>query len=61
MSKQPAAGADRLVEPQIVDKPWGREVWYAHETRYAGKILEVARGQHLALPKREPDLERIEL
>ncbi len=28
--------------PKIVEKPWGREIWYAHEERYAGKVLEVS-------------------
>jgi len=39
--------------PKIVDKPWGREVWYAHTDRYAGKILEVDRGHILSLQKHE--------
>jgi mannose-6-phosphate isomerase-like protein (cupin superfamily) len=39
--------------PTIVPKPWGREVWYAHEERYAGKILEVTRGCALSLQKHE--------
>ncbi|MFB6240860.1 MAG: cupin domain-containing protein [Gemmatimonadota bacterium] len=38
-------------EPRIVDKPWGREVWYAHNDRYAGKILEVEEGHQLSLQK----------
>lgn len=38
-------------EPKIVDKPWGREVWYAHNDRYAGKILEVHQGHVLSLQK----------
>ncbi len=37
--------------PKIVDKPWGREVWYAHNDRYAGKILEVKAGHLLSLQK----------
>lgn len=31
------------VRPKVVSKPWGREIWYAHEDRFAGKILEVPR------------------
>ena len=38
-------------EPRIVDKPWGREVWYAHTDRYAGKVLEVDAGHMLSLQK----------
>lgn len=39
--------------PKVVDKPWGREVWYAHTDRYAGKILEVDAGHRLSLQKHE--------
>lgn len=37
--------------PKIVEKPWGREVWWAHTDRYAGKILEVNEGHTLSLQK----------
>ena len=37
--------------PKLVDKPWGREIWYAHTDRYAGKILEVTAGHILSLQK----------
>jgi quercetin dioxygenase-like cupin family protein len=40
-----------LRQPKIVDKPWGREVWYAHTDRYAGKVLEVDAGHLLSLQK----------
>ena len=43
--------AEETYAPKIVDKPWGREVWYAHTERYAGKILEVAAGHLLSLQK----------
>jgi mannose-6-phosphate isomerase-like protein (cupin superfamily) len=42
-----------LARPTIVDKPWGREIWYAHEDRYAGKVLEVTKGHALSLQKHE--------
>lgn len=42
-----------LAKPTIVPKPWGREIWYAHEERYAGKVLEVTRGHALSLQKHE--------
>jgi mannose-6-phosphate isomerase len=42
-----------LQPPRIVPKPWGREIWYAVEDRYAGKILEVTRGCALSLQKHE--------
>ena len=28
--------------PKIVEKPWGREIWYADQAAYAGKVLEAA-------------------
>ena len=40
-----------MTEPKIVRKPWGREIWYAHTERYAGKVLEVSAGQLLSLQK----------
>lgn len=42
-----------VTSPKIVSKPWGREIWYAHEERYAGKILEVSLGHSLSLQKHE--------
>ena len=39
------------VAPKIVEKLWGREVWYAQTDRYAGKILEVTEGHLLSLQK----------
>src|SRR5437867_1561848 len=40
-----------LQTPKIVDKPWGREIWYAHTNSYAGKVLEVTKGERLSLQK----------
>ncbi|MCA1667429.1 MAG: cupin domain-containing protein [Thermomicrobia bacterium] len=40
-----------LAEPIIVEKPWGREIWYAHTGAYAGKVLEVSAGKRLSLQK----------
>jgi len=34
----------RVSNAKIVEKPWGREIWYAHEREYAGKILEIKKG-----------------
>lgn len=36
-------------EPRSVEKPWGREVWWAHTDDYAGKILHVEAGHQLSL------------
>ncbi|MBT6068809.1 cupin [Candidatus Peregrinibacteria bacterium] len=38
---------------QIKLKPWGREIWFAHTDHYAGKILEVKKGQRLSLQYHE--------
>jgi mannose-6-phosphate isomerase len=40
-----------LRTPKFVEKPWGREIWYAHTAQYAGKVLEVKAGQRLSLQK----------
>ncbi len=42
-----------LTAPKTVDKPWGREIWYAHTKDYAGKVLEVTAGKRLSLQKHE--------
>jgi mannose-6-phosphate isomerase len=34
----------KVSKAKTVEKPWGREVWYANEEEYAGKILEIKRG-----------------
>lgn len=38
---------------QIKVKPWGREIWFAHTSRYAGKILEIKKGQRYSLQYHE--------
>jgi mannose-1-phosphate guanylyltransferase/mannose-6-phosphate isomerase len=51
------AAAAPAEEPQIraagdchhVEKPWGREVWWAHSRAYVGKRIEVASGHALSL------------
>jgi mannose-6-phosphate isomerase len=34
---------------QIVDKPWGREIWIAHTDNYAMKIIEINVGTRPSL------------
>jgi mannose-6-phosphate isomerase-like protein (cupin superfamily) len=34
---------------QIVEKPWGRELWIAHTDRYALKIIEFRQGSRSSL------------
>lgn len=44
---------DVIIKP----KPWGREVWFAHTDKYAGKILEVKKGHRLSLQIHEKKME----
>ncbi len=34
---------------QIVEKPWGREIWVAHTDKYALKIIEIRQGTRSSL------------
>ncbi len=43
--------------PKVVDKPWGREVWWAQTDRYVGKIIEVRAGASLSLQYHRQKLE----
>jgi mannose-6-phosphate isomerase-like protein (cupin superfamily) len=38
---------------RLVDKPWGREVWFAQTDLYAGKLLEVDAGGALSIQLHE--------
>lgn len=42
---------------RVVDKPWGREIWWAVTDRYAGKIIQVRAGNSLSLQFHEVKLE----
>lgn len=33
---------------KVVEKPWGREIWYARSPRYVGKILIINKGHRLS-------------
>jgi quercetin dioxygenase-like cupin family protein len=48
-----ARGSATLELPLRVDKPWGHEIWYAHTTQYAGKIIVVEAGHRLSLQYHE--------
>lgn len=41
------------MQMRIVEKPWGREIWWALTDRYVGKILEVKAGHSLSLQYHE--------
>ncbi|PIQ78311.1 cupin [Candidatus Peregrinibacteria bacterium CG11_big_fil_rev_8_21_14_0_20_46_8] len=49
-----------LGDIQVKEKPWGREIWFAHTPEYAGKILEITAGHRFSLQyhkkKRETQL-----
>lgn len=42
---------DHKVEIKL--KPWGREIWFAHTNKYAGKILEIKKGHRYSLQYHE--------
>jgi mannose-6-phosphate isomerase len=44
---------------QMKEKPWGREIWFAHTEKYAGKILEVKKSARLSLQYHEQKCETI--
>ncbi len=48
-----------LHSPKIVEKPWGREIWYADQAAYAGKVLEVRAGQRISLQYHERKTETL--
>ncbi|MFM7742774.1 MAG: cupin [Verrucomicrobiota bacterium] len=47
--------------PKIVEKPWGREIWFAGQAAYAGKVLEVRKGRRLSLQYHERKTETLHL
>lgn len=44
---------------ESVDKPWGRELHFAVEEEYVGKILEVDKGKRLSLQYHEKKKETL--
>ena len=42
---------------QVKQKPWGREIWFAHTPQYAGKILELKKGHRYSLQYHERKIE----
>ena len=47
--------------PKTVEKPWGREIWFADQAAYAGKVLEVKKGRRLSLQYHERKTETLHL
>ncbi|NLY50200.1 MAG: cupin domain-containing protein [Firmicutes bacterium] len=48
---------ERRAVVRVVEKPWGRELWWAVTPAYVGKILEVKAGQRLSLQYHKEKLE----
>lgn len=44
---------DAIVDPRVVEKPWGHELIWAHTDRYVGKTLVIEAGRRLSLQKHE--------
>ncbi len=44
---------------KIVDKPWGREIWWAVTDKYVGKLIEVREGESLSLQYHREKLESL--
>lgn len=40
-------------EIEVKPKPWGEEIWFAHNDKYAGKILKVRKGHRYSLQYHE--------
>jgi quercetin dioxygenase-like cupin family protein len=39
---------DKIYRGEIVDKPWGHELIWAHTERYVGKVLHIEKGESLS-------------
>ena len=44
---------------KIIEKPWGREVWIAHNDKYAFKLIEFKAGSRSSLQYQERKHETI--
>lgn len=54
MQKKTKEKKKKILEEIVVrPKPWGREIWFAHTTQYAGKILEIKKGHRFSLQYHE--------
>ena len=49
------------LKTKIVNKPWGREIWFAYTNGYLGKILEISRDQQVSMHKHEIKEETLRL
>lgn len=44
---------------KVVEKPWGREIWWVVTDRYVGKVIEVRAGHRLSLQYHHMKLESL--
>ncbi len=44
-------------EIQIIPKPWGKEIWFANQPEYVGKILHINKGHRYSLQFHEEKTE----
>ncbi len=50
-----------LKKEKIVEKPWGREIWFAQTNDYLGKILEIKKEQQVSMHRHEIKEETLRL
>ncbi|MFA5855437.1 MAG: cupin [Candidatus Gracilibacteria bacterium] len=43
----------KIGHPKVILKPWGREIWFANQKEYAGKILVIEKGHRYSLQYHE--------
>lgn len=56
---RPGPGDEVFRAPKTVEKPWGRELWWAETDSYLGKVLEVRAGHRLSLQYHVKKLETL--
>ncbi len=44
-------------EVQIIPKPWGKEIWFANQPEFVGKILHINKGHRYSLQYHEKKIE----
>jgi mannose-6-phosphate isomerase len=47
----------KQVPTQVVLKPWGKEIWFANQAEYVGKILCINKGHRYSLQYHEKKIE----
>lgn len=57
MDKDDKNSVENSHSVQIKPKPWGREIWFAQNDKYAGKILEITKGHRYSLQYHERKIE----